>query len=338
MHATPSDAVVSEVTTDSQLHSLSREWSCLWGRCRSVTPFQAPEWLLPWWTCFGNGDLWLLTVRLGATLIGIAPFFVMHRSALRVLTMMGTGLSDYAGVLIDDLQPSRVVLDAIFAYICQHRARWTVGIFGNLPPESPLLSSAMWPGLHMKTNGIMPCPFLQLPASSAHLLKALRPKFRHNLIRCKNNLIKEYGRGASFERATDHTLPEYLEALQRLHKRRWPPGINQQAFDDNQVWLFHQNVARSFQTLGWLRFYGLRIGGTLIALAYCFVRGDRLFFYLTSFDKKLARFSPGTLLIWFAIEEAIREGLREYDFMRGTESYKYNWCAHNRINQQLQIW
>ena|SRR5438105_11909593 len=53
--------------------------------------------------------------------------------------------------------------------------------------------------------------------------------------------------------------------------------------------------------------------------------------YLSGFDPALARFSLGTLLVGHAIEEAVREGAEEFDFLRGQEDYKYRWGAKDRL-------
>ena len=39
------------------LESLSVEWHDLETRCRCATPFQSPEWQIPWWTFFAHGEL-----------------------------------------------------------------------------------------------------------------------------------------------------------------------------------------------------------------------------------------------------------------------------------------
>lgn len=51
---------------------------------------------------------------------------------------------------------------------------------------------------------------------------------------------------------------------------------------------------------------------------------SRLFYhYLGAFDPELERFSPGPLVIGYALEEALRAGVRQLDFLRGQENYWY---------------
>ena len=53
---------------------------------------------------------------------------------------------------------------------------------------------------------------------------------------------------------------------------------------------------------------------------------------LAGFDPAFSKLSPGTLTIGHAIDQAIREGATEFDFLRGGEPYKYHWGAVDRVN------
>jgi CelD/BcsL family acetyltransferase involved in cellulose biosynthesis len=60
-----------------------------------------------------------------------------------------------------------------------------------------------------------------------------------------------------------------------------------------------------------------------------------MLFYLNGFDPAYERFSPGSLLIEYAMEQARKSCQRSFDFLRGAEAYKYRWgardCIHYRI-------
>jgi CelD/BcsL family acetyltransferase involved in cellulose biosynthesis len=81
-----------------------------------------------------------------------------------------------------------------------------------------------------------------------------------------------------------------------------------------------------------VRFYVLHLAGTVAAIYYGFIHGDRAYAYLGGFDPAFAFESPGTVLLDHAIREAAREGAREFHFLRGREAYKYQWGAADRWN------
>jgi CelD/BcsL family acetyltransferase involved in cellulose biosynthesis len=76
--------------------------------------------------------------------------------------------------------------------------------------------------------------------------------------------------------------------------------------------------------------YALRLEGRTAAVFHGFAARDRTSYYLSGFDPAFERFSPGTLVVGHAIEEAAREGAAEFDFLRGGEPYKYRWGARDR--------
>jgi CelD/BcsL family acetyltransferase involved in cellulose biosynthesis len=59
--------------------------------------------------------------------------------------------------------------------------------------------------------------------------------------------------------------------------------------------------------------------------------------YLSGLDPSADFCSPGVLILHYAIEQAIHEGAREFDMLRGAESYKYDWSAESRPNAGLRL-
>src|SRR5438067_1699906 len=93
---------VEEITTTAGLEALRAEWSRLWEECPAATPFQAPEWLLPWWRRLGRGRLWSLALRREGRLVGLAPLCVQryYGLPLRRAVFLRTGVTDYMDVLL----------------------------------------------------------------------------------------------------------------------------------------------------------------------------------------------------------------------------------------------
>jgi CelD/BcsL family acetyltransferase involved in cellulose biosynthesis len=100
----------------------------------------------------------------------------------------------------------------------------------------------------------------------------------------------------------------------------------------------HREAAAGLMKRGWLRLHGVRHNRRIVAVLNDFAHNGRVYAYLAGSDPALAQHSPGTLLTNYVIEEAIRNGDREYDFLRGGEAHKYAWGARNRSNYQLLMW
>lgn len=329
--------VLEEITDFRELDALRQEWSELWERCPSATPFQAPEWLLPWWKHLGRGRLWAVALRREGRLVGLAPLFVSRYIGmpLRRVGLLGTGDSDYLDLLMEPdsaADGARLLLDLLAA----RRARWDFCDFQQLPPGSPLLEAAPPPGFRLGVRKQEVCPVLPLPRSVEGFREALPSRFRANLRYSRRRLERETG--ASFALADASTLDADLDALFAAHGARWNRRFMPGAFAGERVRCFHREAAAGILARGRLRLHTLHVRGAARAALYCFADGRRGYYYSGGFQPDLARFSPGALLIEQAIEETICSGVGEFDFLRGDEPYKYAWGARDRWNHRLLLW
>jgi CelD/BcsL family acetyltransferase involved in cellulose biosynthesis len=119
-------------------------------------------------------------------------------------------------------------------------------------------------------------------------------------------------------------------ALLELHGARWAARGERGVLDGPGVEAFHREVVRGFLERGWLRLFALRVEGRLAAVHYGFSAKGRAYYYLGGFDPAFHQLSPGSLMVLHAIEEALREGAGEFDFLRGREAYKYAWGGVDR--------
>jgi CelD/BcsL family acetyltransferase involved in cellulose biosynthesis len=319
------------ITTSERLQALRPQWEVLWERCLDATPFQAPEWLLPWWEHLGHGLLCTLALWEGERLVGLAPLYVQRYFGLplRRLVLIGTGNTDYLDVLLDPEFDSALpqLVDALEAL-----SGWDFCDFQQLRSASPLLQ---WNAAPLRDRVIEQevCPVLALSGSS--LDTVLPTRLRSNL--------RYYGRklegaGGSFEITSAETVVATLDALFELHGARWRrrklPGV----FTSERVRRFHHEAARGFAARGWLRLHRLTVADEVRAALYCFTCRGRGYYYAGGFDPMLSRNSPGTVLTGRAIQSAATDGAHEFDFLRGDEPYKYNWGAVDRINRRRIIW
>jgi CelD/BcsL family acetyltransferase involved in cellulose biosynthesis len=100
---------------------------------------------------------------------------------------------------------------------------------------------------------------------------------------------------------------------------------------------FHREVARGMLAAASLRMYSMRINDRVVAIFYGFAHHDTVYYYLSGYDPSLEKFSPGTVIVAHAIEQALRDGAKSFDFLRGAEEYKYAWGATDRMNQRRRL-
>jgi CelD/BcsL family acetyltransferase involved in cellulose biosynthesis len=176
---------------------------------------------------------------------------------------------------------------------------------------------------------------LKLPHSREELLQLLSKRQRANLRNARSQLQR--AGGGTVEIANQESLPEFLDDLFRLHAKRWSrlgePGV----LADESVKAFHRRAAPALLAQGILRVYRLRVEQFTAAILYTMRLRDTLFCYLQGFDPDFAHLSPGTYLIFRAMEDAMQLGVHRFDFLRGDEDYKRHWHPEPETTYRLQL-
>jgi glycosyltransferase involved in cell wall biosynthesis/CelD/BcsL family acetyltransferase involved in cellulose biosynthesis len=323
---------VEEVESVAGLERLEREWSDLVGRCATATPFQRPEWLLPWTRRFGAAALSTLVLRRDGDLVGLAPFQLARVDGTRVVSFLGRGITDHLDVVLDDAL-RREASAAVLAHLAERRDAWDVVSLDELASDSALLEVEAPAGLAREVHDASVAPSLRLPGRVDDLERTMPQSFARDLRRVRGLAARQGG--MMFDSAAGADPEPGLEVLFRLHGARWSSLGGHGVLADAEVRAFHLEAARLFRDRGLLRLYTLWIRGDAAAAYYGFLDRGKAYAYLQGFDPRFRPLSAGTQVVGHAIEEAIREGALEFDFLRGTEPYKYRWGARDRVQRQL---
>lgn len=334
------------------LPALRASWQALCDRYPGTTPFQRPEWSMPWVRHFGPAEPWLFAAHAGERLVGLAPLF-RYRSqedGQPVLALLGAGISDYLDLSIEPGW-EHPVLAAVLAELGARRAQWERCELDDVRPSSPLaaglvpgpapgralgrafgrVGSPLPPGWRAGASAQSVCPVLALPPRVEQLGQWVPGRHLARFHQYRRRARREGRlRLERVERGDARGRERLLDGLFRLHQARWrrcgEPGM----LAGPRMRAFHAEVAAGFAARDALALYGLWLGDRLIACLYGFFEARTLYFYLSGFDPEVARLSPGTLLVGLVIEDAIRRGMSQLDFLRGREPYKYWWGAHDR--------
>lgn len=322
---------IETITTTERLEDLAADWDDLWSRAPDATPFQSPHWLLPWWRLFRGGDLHSVAVYDGDRLTALAPLYILRDddSGESLGLLLGTGVSDYLDALIMPGMDSALLLRAAANADCQ---MWDLQ---QLRTTSPLLGTPLPDGWSDNVDKHDRCPVLTLEGAGGELENLTSTYFRKKL-RYYRRCAEREG-SVRYESATEENLDLLTNALFDLHSARWRqrglPGV----LADDVIQQFHCDVARRMLAAGMLRMYAMHIGDRIAAVFYGFAHRGTVYFYLSGYDPSLEKLSLGTVIVAHAIEEAIRDSARTFDFLRGAEDYKYAWGAKDRVNLRRQL-
>jgi len=286
----------------------SLEWHCL---------FVLPPWLGAWWTAFGDGrSQCLLGVRQGDDPIGIAPLLVKGKEASFV------GDSDVCDYLDFIVAPGRepeffrVLIEALrqqgIRYMDLGPVRADSTVMKGLPPVAERLA----------------CEFsseredvsyeLALPATWEAYLGLLKGTERHE-IRRKLRRLEEAAR-IEFRRVDDpREVGPSMDTFLGLF------GANRSdkaAFMTSRRARFFRSLAEAMAEAGLLTLSFLELDAKPAAAVMCFHDPSTVYLYNNGYDNRFRSLSVGFLSKVLSIREAIREGKKRFDFLKGPEAYK----------------
>ncbi|MFQ5894695.1 MAG: GNAT family N-acetyltransferase [Nitrospinota bacterium] len=317
---------------------LEAEWTDLLSLCRPAHPFYAPFWHALWWKHCGQGEggeLLLLEVReSGGGLAAVAPLWVDGDGVVRFTG--GEDLTDYAD-LVASPQRNAAAWRAVLDFLAAPAApAWRSVELHALPEDSPTLAAlagAVGPWAEAWERGVEErCPAIALPESWEAYLGTLSGKARHELRRKVRRA--NYEAELLFREAQEETLEEDLETFFRLHALS---HAEKERFWNSCTRAFFRAAARAALERGWLRLTFLLADGEPVAASFGLVYGGWYYLYNSGFDPARKELSTGLVLLAHNIEGAIGAGLAEFDFLRGTEPYKYRFGASDRTTFALTL-
>lgn len=296
-----------------------REFRPEWGRFLEAypapTPFQTPEWLITWWKHFGSGRLRTLIFREDGQAAGVLPCFVHEWNGRRQITLVGTGISDYADPVF---APHRIneIIECARAQLMGW-SDWDVCLWQDLSDHTPLRAlGAAQPDT--------PCSGIVIDQTYEAFL-AGRPKdLRRNLRRYREKA--EQIAPVRFD-AADFMNAESMDALVALHRARWEKAGESGMIEANRSEAFLREVTEVLGARGSLKVFTVRFGGAIAAILLALHDNSTIFSYLSAFDPQHECFGFGRELLAEALRYAHEDGYRWWNFLRGDEAYKFSWGA-----------
>jgi CelD/BcsL family acetyltransferase involved in cellulose biosynthesis len=342
-----------------------------------ATPFSGWAFQRAWWDAYGgSAHDQTLTVVDGESgeLVAIVP--LMHRHEVEPTdaatnTKMRMGHSseltpvpptakaiffgasyhaDYATILA---KPSDmpIVADAVAAHLAAgadladpHPAPWDVIDLRRLrcgDPAAEALADALgrreisegWT-LNVEREDV--CPVLSLPAGGTFddYLGTLDKKGRHE-IRRKIRRAEAHGEVRLVE-SSDPLVD--LETFAEFHQGKWGErGLFPATPGGDASRRFFRRLFEEHGPDGVLRLSFLTVGERRIAAGVHLRTADGYLYYNGGVDVDARELSPGVLMVAAYIQQAIGEGCRRFDFLRGDEPYKYEWGAVDEPIQRILV-
>lgn len=330
---------VRVVTRLHELVELSSDWRELWRRCEgNRTLFLDFDWVRLWSEHYElDGLLRILVVSQDSHVSGIVPL-VVHRYAVGPfgLDVVET-LAGQSRNVVGLVEPGAVedVARTVAAFIDENMLSHGTSLRLSLVPDgSPFvdallstLSSHGYGGSTI-TRVMSRAPYVPLPVSWDDYRRAMSHRRRKVLRRAAKSLETEHD--VVFQDCSENEIPWAMEALYDLHQRRWQGTGMRGLFADARAREFHTAVAHAHAGSGLIRVSVMLVDEVPVSSHFVGVLDGVAYLMRSGRDESYARYSIGHLHDINLFQRAIREGLREADFLRGAEPYKFYWTQRYR--------
>lgn len=313
------------LTTETELTEILPAWRELYQRA-SVNLFSHPDFYLAWWQHLGSKTGWTLhivTLHEGERLVGVAPLAITKRKGFRVLQWAAIEALDYNDTLVE--LPEHNV--ALWEAVRQSKA-YDVALIKDVLTTASSVAALETMSKPMRQSHAYYIPIVW--KSSEAWLKSYTSDWR-----------KDYKR--RFKRLEPHgplhydvyeTLPIDRKLIDLLveQKREWCRQTgNTGMFDHPGVNAFLMRIAEVAAEEKALYFCTLRSGDAITSIQMGFQYNGALYWYMTSYAGDWGKLSPGRVLMYKALAWGIDHGFKEFDYLRGGESYKQSLTDSSRI-------
>jgi CelD/BcsL family acetyltransferase involved in cellulose biosynthesis len=340
---------VEIVSTTQGFDALEAGWNALLEQS-DARIFQTYEWQRAWWRHYGESrqsiQLHLLLIREEGELIGIAPLcietvVVVWPLTYRLMTFAGRGPSDYLD-LIARRGREAVVASVVATHLGENRRQFDVLLLEEIretsPSGAPFYEALRSQGLTGERFIGEQCPRLQMGETFDETTQLFSRNKRTRMLKNVRTVMKDFA--AEYEvignpADVDTAMNEFIQ----IHQARWNDVGHQGVFADPVANGFHRDVARALFLRGWLLLAFLRVRGERKAADYGIVYRGEFMTYLGGVrgEEEFLRLSPGRALLVEIMQRSIPAGVRVFDFMRGTERYKYELGGTNVPNWTIMM-
>ena len=305
---------------------LGPRWEGLLERAATNNIFLSPEWQRLWWDSLADDEEMLLFACLdGDDLVGVLPLKKIEGH----LSFIGSAnVCDYMDFVVAGGR-EREVYEAIGGHVLglEWKTLELNGVDGNSPTMTYLVEYLRSREVEVTVRPEEVCPTTKLPGSWDEYLLGLSKKDRHELRR-KLRRLYSAGDVRYYVAAQCDEFPNDLEVFLGLLENS---RADKAAFMTPRMRRFFKNSLTGLAKSGSVRLSFLEVDGERVSSTVCFDYDNRYLLYNSGFNTEYSHLSVGLLLKALCLKTAIETGKTEFNFLRGSEPYKYHLGAVDEV-------
>lgn len=344
------EEITIDKMTEGQFGNMREEWNSLLEKSVTNEIFLLWEWMYSWWDVFksGNRELYLLRGKnpLGET-VGIAPFYLHNqrgfgnrkRGIIRFCSSLETFPDHLDIIAAKEYEYS--FAEAILNYLIQNGQDWDLIKLDGVH-ENAIIKRYLTPA-RPKGDGVLTtsipsarCPYLALDNTFEGYLRSFSSKKRQTLLR-KRKILMTREKALLKTVHSDEEPEKQLQELFVLHNERAKRKGIKTTFVGEDLYRFHSKAIRYLLKKGKVALTVLHKEIPTLVSYYCFKHNQKYYYFQAGLSDEGEKKSAGAVLFSLIIEEAFKEGCKEFDFLRGSEEYKFYWTKNYRKDYCLIV-
>lgn len=306
---------------------------------KEVSVFQDREWIRRWFREQAKRQPikpFIVVVKDNGKTIGIFPMY-SYQATFRftILKPIGGDTSDYLIPLIAKQYCEKRIFAKVWRTLYSNKTKWDSIIWPNLPAFTLLDQQA--PVMHKGMKCIARkkganCPYISFEGPSKELKSYLNKKYVKKIEFKERKLARQQGAFQYNKVTSEGKIEEVMNVLFQLHCKRWAVTGRFSPYENIEERNRALSLAFGLFQSNLLHLSYLKIGDKIIAVHFGMGDGERFYYYIPAFDTEYNKYSVGQILIYRLMQDVFQEGYQVFDFLRGSESYKYDWGAKEAFN------
>jgi CelD/BcsL family acetyltransferase involved in cellulose biosynthesis len=346
--------------------SIENEWKTL-AEHSAEHIYQTYEWNRTWWKYFGKErSLYLIVFYSEDKLVGVAPLFrdtirIIGRKIYSSIRFIGSNVSqspgepliglvaytDYLDILVHPGYKDQVAR-SLADHLKDESLAYDEILFEEVPENSilrtHLIEALKETEMHVYVSEDSSCANILLDTSWKAHLKGMSRNSRKKMkgyLKSIQNPEKKLFDLREIKKADD--FPEAFEMLARVHQDQWnrrgAPGM----FYTSRMYDFMKETSDQFFKNGWLQ---IRIltpaekSDSCVAIDLFYMYKNRIYSIIGGMDYESPLSSKGAGNVIFAVtlKEAVENGYRVFDYIRGMQDYKLRKADQVTTNQKIIVY
>lgn len=298
------------------------EFTTLWSLQRDTlqwhNPFVTPPWLKAWWQHFSDdNESLVLLVTADNRPLGVAPLMIRDKTA----RFMGSSDLCDSG----DFVVASGMQEVFFQEILRHLEKEGINrlVLEQVRVDSEVclhfIPTAQTDGWSVSLSPQGASVQMDLPKSWENYLQGLGSKQRHE-VRRKLRRVNDRGILATQEIRTADQTTSAMDTFIHLFRQS---RADKKEFMTEKREAFFRSLADELAQFDMLYLLYLTIDNVPAASVFCVENGNTVYLYNNGFDPRFRGISVGLVSKIQTIRASIEAGQSVYDFLSGTERYKY---------------